>query len=199
MEHFKKFKHSAINTLFIYVMLLTLIITSTPSCSDNKSEGTKGATENNNTNDQDVEKKDKQFLVDAAEINLEEIKLGQLAQQNSTTPNVKELGKMMETEHIKCLNDLKVLAEKKSIIIPTSITEEGEEAYEKLIGISGAEFDKKYCAMMVDGHKNAISAFEKATTDSNDPDIRAWASETLPSLRKHLDHALNCQKNCSKM
>ena len=196
MKHLKNFKRNALNTVFIYVILLIMVIMSTPSCnSHNKPEDTTDVAENNDTN----EKKDEQFLADAAQINLEEIKLGQLAQQNSMMPNVKEMGKMMETEHTKCLNDLKTLAEKKSITIPTSISKEGEEAYEKLINISGAEFDKKYCDMMVDGHKNAISKFEKATTDTNDPDIRTWVTETLPTLRKHLDHALNCQKTCTKM
>ena len=200
MNHLKKFERNALNTAFVYVMLLTLLIISTPSCSGkNKSEDKKESTENNNTNNSGIENKDAQFLVDAAKINLEEIKLGQLAQQNSMMPNVKEMGKIMETEHTQCLNSSKALSEKKSVILPTSLTKEGEETYEKLLNISGADFDKKYCELMVDGHKNAISMFEKTTTDSNDPDIRAWASETLPSLQKHLDHALNCQKSCSKM
>jgi len=196
MKHLKNFKQNAMCAVYIYALLLTVVVISAPSCSNkNKPEDTKDVVENNNAD----EKKDEQFLVDAAQINLEEIKLGQLAQQNSTMPEVREMGKMMEIDHTKCLSDLKALADKKSILIPTSTTKESEEIYEKLVNLSGAEFDKKYCAMMVDGHKNAISEFEKAVVDSNDPDIRAWASETLPALRKHLDHVLNCQKNCSKM
>jgi putative membrane protein len=195
MKQLKNFKRNAINTVFIYTLLLSIIIIISSCGSNQKTDDTKDATDNNNT----AEKRDEQFLVDAAGINLEEIKLSQLAQQNSMAPDVKEMAKMMETEHTTCLNDLKALAEKKSITIPTSITKEGEDAYQKLMNISGTEFDKKYCDMMVDGHKNAISEFEKTSTDSNDPDIRTWASETLPALRKHLDHALNCQKNCTKM
>ena len=43
------------------------------------------------------------ILVNAAEINLEEIQLGQLAQKYSLNADVKSLGKMMETEHAKKL------------------------------------------------------------------------------------------------
>jgi len=46
-----------------------------------------------------------QFLVRAAEIDLEEIQVGQLAQKKSTMIDVQELGKMMETEHTKSLSD----------------------------------------------------------------------------------------------
>ena len=141
------------------------------------------------------EKKDADFLVDAAEINLEEIQLGHLAQNKSTRADVKELGKMMETEHTKALADLTKLAAKKSITIPTSITNDGQKDVDNLNGKTGNDFDKKFCEKMVDGHKDAISKFEKASTDCNDADIKAWASATLPVLRMHLDHSLNCQKN----
>ena len=49
--------------------------------------------------------------------------------------------------------------------------------------------------MMVKGHKDAISKFEKASKDCDDADIRAWALATLPALRTHLDHSLTCQKD----
>jgi putative membrane protein len=195
MKSLTYFKHNAVNTAFVYTLLLIMLIVSFSSC--NGSGVQKSAVDSNRiTEDQ---KKDAQFLIDAAEINMEEIKLGQLAQQNSMMSEVQELGKMMETEHTKCLNDLKMLAEKKAISLPTTITKEGEEAYQKLITESASDFDKKYCSMMVDGHKTAISKFEKASADCVDVDIRTWATETLPSLRKHLDHSIYCQKNLSKI
>ena len=60
-------------------------------------------------------------------------------------------------------------------------------------------FGKKYSEMMVDGHKDAIELFEKASIESTDPDIRAWANATLPILRTHLEHSLACQKACAKI
>ncbi len=57
---------------------------------------------------------DAQFLATAAEINMEEIQLGQLAQKNSKMGDVKELGKMMETDHSKALKELRDLASKKN-------------------------------------------------------------------------------------
>lgn len=50
-------------------------------------------------------------------------------------------------------------------------------------------FDKEYCGKMVDEHKDAISLFEKASTNTTDTDIKAWATLTLQALRSHLDHA----------
>lgn len=57
--------------------------------------------------------KDDQFLVDAAEINREEISLVKLAQQKGGLYFVNELNKMMEDQHIKSLVDLTALAKMK--------------------------------------------------------------------------------------
>lgn len=165
-----------------------------------KAEDTKEVAEEHNEAkfDDTKREKDAQFLVNAAEINLEEIALGQLAQNTSMMTDVKELGKMMESAHSKSLNDLKALAKKKIITIPTSATDDAKDAYEKLSSKSGSDFDNKYCDMMVKGHKDAISVFEKASTESNDAEIKDWAASMLPELRKHLDHAITCQKKCEK-
>ena len=45
----------------------------------------------------------------------------------------------------------------------------------------------------------AIELFENAAADCTDPDIKAWATATLPILRTHLDRAMTCQKECDKM
>jgi putative membrane protein len=142
--------------------------------------------------------KDAEFLVKAAEINLEEIKLGKLAQQRSVNKDVKDLGKMMETDHDKAFGELSELALKKMITIPHENTDKINDAYDKFNKMNAKDFDKKYCDEMVDGHQNAISLFDKASTDSSDPDIKSWAAEMLPKLHEHLDHAMACQKVLDK-
>jgi len=146
-----------------------------------------------------TQKPDAQFLVDAAEINLEEIQLGQLAQQKSSVKEIKDLGRMMEKEHTQSLNDLSVLAKKKMISIPTSPTDKVNDEYKKLNDKSEKDFNKDFCDMMVNGHKKAISKFEDATKNASDADVRSWAVQTLPKLRSHLDHSVSCQKDYDNM
>lgn len=174
---------------FISIGLLVLA-----SC--NNPEDPKDVAEdmNNERFDERKSEKDAQFLVEAAAINMEEIKLGKLAEERGTLTDVKELGKIMVKEHTAALNELKDLAEDKSIVLPASLTEDGQDAYNKLNEKGGKEFDKEYCDMMVKGHKNAIDKFEKASSNAEDPDIRNWASSMLPSLRTHLDHSNACQE-----
>ncbi len=144
------------------------------------------------------QEKDAQFLVNAAEINLDEIALGKLAQQKGIESDIKSMGKMMEDEHTKSLADLTALAAKKSITIPTSPSEKANDVYKKMNEKSGKDFGKEYSDLMVNGHKDAIAAFENALSESDDADIKNWASATLPTLRMHLEHAMHCQSMFEK-
>ncbi len=184
----------------LQVTLVAAILFSLSSCNNQKTENTQAVAEESNKAkfDSTAKENDAEFLVKAAEINLEEIQLGQLAQQKSKRADIKELGKMMEVQHSQCFIDLTALAHKESITIPTAPNNNVENDYKKLSNKSGTDFDTTYCNMMVNGHKKAIAMFEKESTESNNADIKQWASETLPNLGIHLDHAIACQKKCRK-
>lgn len=185
------FKFSILKTGFFAVTLVMAM--SVTSCKKDEAKPVdteEVAKDNNDAKFDDTKKEDDaEFLVFAAGTNLEEVKLAQLAQTQGTLADVKELGKMMETAHKKAQSDLEGLATKKTITVPMAITEDGQEAYTKLMEKKGNDFDKAYADMMVDGHKKAIEKFEKASTEAVDPDVKAWATTMLPDLRTHLQHA----------
>ncbi|AEA42486.1 DUF4142 domain-containing protein [Fluviicola taffensis] len=144
--------------------------------------------------------KDADFLVEAAAINLEEIKLGELAQQKGTLDDTKTLGKMMVKEHSAALADLKKLAVSKSITIPAVLTEDGQDALNNLNEkAAGKDFDQEYTNMMVKGHKSALRKFKNASSNAEDADIRIWASSMLPALQTHLEHSEVCEQKCKEM
>ena len=191
----KNYKLKLIHATFIIAAVMVVV-----SCMSKKPEDTKEVAEEQNEQKFEDEKneKDAQFLVDAAEISREEISLGQLAQQKGSKDHLIELGKMMEEGHTKSLADLTAIAKIKNISLPSSETEDGIKAYKKLDEKSGIDFVREYCDMMVNGHKKAIALFENASIECTDPDIKAWAIATLPTLRKHLDHSMVCLKEFEK-
>ncbi len=189
--HFKR-------TLFQMSILVALMLGES-SCNDEDSRTI--AEEYNAVKFNAIEKeKDAQFLVIAAEINLEEVRLGQLAQKNSGVDEVKDLGRKIEEIHLKSLTGLTKLAKKKSIALPTAPTDDAQENYRSLKNRAGIDFEVEYCDMMVGSHNDAIVVFERLSSNqSSDADIRQWASTTLSDLRKHLDLAIACQRKCEKM
>lgn len=189
-------KKTMIQSAFVAFILLFA------SCTNNQrpDDTTDVAEEHNDAkfvNDRQAD--DAQFLVNAAEINLEQIQLGQLAQQHGTTTQVKELGKMMEDAHSKSLRDLTALAKSKMITIPTSLTDNTHDNYNILNEKSVNDFDKAYVDMIVSSHKNAIEVFEEASTDSYDTAIKSWATASLTDLRSNLDKAIDYQQNFNEI
>ncbi|PAM94965.1 DUF305 domain-containing protein [Flavobacterium sp. IR1] len=141
---------------------------------------------------------DSEFLVDQAEINLAEIEIGKLAQTKSTNAEVKKFGKMLVDEHTKAASEVSALAKTKNFTLPTSLTEEGQEEYNKLNEKSGTDFDKKFADMMVSGHEKAIDKLRKAAEDATDADVKLWASNNIAGLTAHLEHAKLLKQNLNK-
>jgi len=166
---------------------------------DPKPEDTKEVAEDQNEvkfdDTNDAKEDDSEYLVAAAETDLEEIEIGKLAKEKGTDPEVKKFGQMLIDDHTKAAATGKMAAEKRNISLPTSITEKGKEAWNDLNKQkAGKDFDMKFADMMVDGHQKAIDKMKEASEKANDPEIRAWAGNMVPTLETHLGHAKMLQE-----
>ncbi|HWK03221.1 MAG TPA: DUF4142 domain-containing protein [Puia sp.] len=141
-----------------------------------------------------VSKDDAKFVVDAAAGGMEEVALGQLAQQKALSPDVKSFGAMMERDHSKGGDRLKAIAKEKNVTLPATLSPDMQKMADNLQKKSGKDFDKAYISMMIDDHKNDIREFEKEAKNGADADIRAFADSTLHMLHIHLDSAKVCNK-----
>lgn len=183
------------NALFQVAFVTTIFLVASCGNSQRPADTKVVAEEQNEERfDNNKNENDAKFLVNAAENDLKQIQLGQLAQQKGSTAQVKELGKIMEDAHTKSLNNLTALARSKTITIPTSATNDARDAFEDLSEKTGKDFDEAYYDLMVSEHKDAIDTFEKASADSQDSDIRNWATVSLTGLRTHLDHSMDYQE-----
>jgi putative membrane protein len=126
------------------------------------------------------------FLKDAAQGGAAEVEMGKVAVANAQNPEVKKFGQMMVDDHTKAGNELKELAGKKNIAVPADIGSH-KSMLDKLKGLKGADFDKEYVSEMVSDHETDVAEFEKQAANATDPDVKAFAAKTLPTLKKHLD------------
>jgi putative membrane protein len=100
---------------------------------------------------------------------------------------VKKFGQMMVEDHSKANTELKALAAKKGVTLPTELDSEKKSTLEQLRGEAGADFDREYVEDMVDDHEKDVAAFERQAQNAADPDIKSFAAKTLPTLKKHLE------------
>jgi putative membrane protein len=132
---------------------------------------------------------DQEFVNKAAQGGMAEVMLGQTASSKGTSADVKNFGNRMVSDHGKANDELKQLAQTKGVTLPADIDDESKKMSDKLSTLSGKEFDKAYISGMVDDHEKDVKEFEKASKNAKDPDLKAWATKTLPTLQDHLKMA----------
>ncbi len=142
-----------------------------------------------------VSETESKFAVEAASGGMMEVQLGQLAQQKASSQRVKDFGAMMVQDHAKVNNELESLAGMKNITLPPAPGEDHMDDIRELTEKSGAAFDRDYIKFMINDHEEDIKAFEKISTEGADSDLRAFATENLPTLRAHLDSARAIQNS----
>jgi len=124
--------------------------------------------------------------MEAAKGGMMEVQMGHMGQEKGTSSGVKALAKQLVDDHTKANDELMSLAKQKGITLPA----DNAPAMPKgLNGKSGDDFDREFARMAVDDHQKDIAAFEKEANSGTDPDLKAWASKTLPTLHSHLDAA----------
>ncbi len=180
------------------VVAFSLLVFTTSCNNAAKEEASTTDTSTNSTpetvDNSKLRDKDQQFVKDVVAGNIGEIKMAQLAEQKASNKEVKDLGQMLEKDHSGVLEELKNYASKKNIEVPAEETQDAKDAYSDFSKKSGKEFDKDWCEMMEKKHKDGISKFEGLANDADaDPDLKSLVNKTLPTLRTHLDHVMQCK------
>ncbi len=173
------------NKLLFLPLLLIASMTLVSCGGDQQVDSKEIATDLNKPKNDLARESDERFMVRAAELHFKQILLGKLAYQRASSTEVKDLAKMLEEAHRDAKSALGSMGIIKSIAVPSTPTKSAHEAYDKLNEVSVEDFDRAYLAVVIDGHNDAISLYEKCTSDNHDPDVRAIAVKSLPDMRMH--------------
>jgi putative membrane protein len=154
-----------------------------------KSKGTPKSPEQKSAEKKGGSAGDTAFVREAAMGGMAEVELGRLASEKASSPDVKQFGDRMVTDHGKANDELKQLAQQKNITLPTELGPKDKATRDRLAKLSGAAFDKAYMTDMVADHRKDVAAFQHESTAGKDSDVKSWAGKTLPTLKDHLKMA----------
>ncbi len=133
---------------------------------------------------------DKDFLEQAAQNGHAEIEGSRLAATKATNPDVKAYAQKMVDAHTKSHQELVTLATAKGAKLPDEPSLVQKTKLKLLQAADGDGFDRRYTESLgVEAHEDNIKLFEKASSRSADPEIKAFATRMLPNLREHLTMA----------
>jgi len=136
-------------------------------------------------------------------VNQMEVTMGKDAKIKGTAA-VKRYGEMLIKDHSAADKELTALAKKKGVAkIPaaTPATEEEKaemkaqhEAMMALKKLKGADFDREYLRMMVEGHEKELAKSDVFLATAQDLDLKTALEARKTSLQRHADAARELQK-----
>jgi len=141
---------------------------------------------------------DEDFAKDAAQGGLAEVKFGQLAQEKGASDAVRSFGKRMVEDHLKANEQLKDVALREKVKLPTELSKKNQKNYDRLAQLSGDAFDRAYARDMVRDHQDDIAAFKQEASSGQNQAIKNFALQTLPTLEDHLKMAREMEQGLGK-
>jgi len=127
---------------------------------------------------------DKHFVSEALKGGQAEVAMGQLAEQNGKSSDVKSFGRRMVEDHTKMGEQMKMVASEEGLSTPSSPSHDAE--INKLKSLSGDDFDKEYIKMMLKDHESDLNEFKKEAQDGKSPKVKEAASQGAPIISEHL-------------
>ncbi len=140
---------------------------------------------------------DKKFAKEAAMGGLMEVELGKVASQKASSDAVKQFGQKMVDDHSKANDELKQVASQENLTLPTSLDKKHQAMVDKMSAMQGPAFDKAYVKDMVKDHEKDVKEFQNESENGTDPNIKQFATKTLPVLQGHLQSIKDISKTSS--
>lgn len=128
----------------------------------------------------------KEFLKEAGQANQTEIAMANVAENKSQNTQVKDLARMMRTDHEQNYLQVQTLAQNHGVTLEAKLDMLNQHEVNRLQRANDADFDKEYAKVMLKDHVKCIKRFDKAVSDIDEQDVKQYAQNTLPALRHHL-------------
>lgn len=138
---------------------------------------------------------DKAFVKKAAEGGLAEVRLGQLAQQKSNSPDVKEFAQKMVNDHTQLNEQMHPIAQQMGVSSPEELSSKDKKEMSKLENLSGQEFDHAYIRYMIKDHKKDLSEFKSEASRTQNAQLKEAAEHGAQVIQGHLQDIEQIARN----
>jgi putative membrane protein len=190
-------RHSLFALLILGLISVGCTSTNKASTPDTAAQPNSGATSASSSSSPSSNP-DQDFVTKAAQGNAAEVALGKIVAAKSKDPDVKQFAQMMVKDHTTALNQLQELAQSKNLNFNDDLPDDAKSLQQKLSSDTGRQLDKDYMDGMLEDHQKDVQEFTDKSQNAKDPDVKQWASKTLPTLQKHLEKAQQIDAKLNK-
>ncbi|MGC2618123.1 MAG: DUF4142 domain-containing protein [Acidobacteriaceae bacterium] len=138
----------------------------------------------------DASKTDKYFVAAILETSNAEIQAGNLAQQKSSSPDVKRFAQRMIGDHTQLSQQMLPLAHAMTITVePNAMTLHQQKTSAKLQELTGDAFDKDYISGQLDEQSHALRLFQSEVATTHDEGLKRTAAAGAKVTMVHIHMA----------
>lgn len=132
-----------------------------------------------------AESRTDEFIKQAIEGNLFEVKAGELAQSKAASDGVKRFGAMLAKDHADARTKASAAAQSVGVTPPTSPSSSQQGVLAAMTKLEGEQFDANFIKSMLEDHLRDVQRYETQAKHGSDA-VSKYAADTLPTLREHL-------------
>jgi putative membrane protein len=131
---------------------------------------------------------DIQFVQQATESGRHEMQSARDALPQLSKPELRQIAEMLASDHANANAKLAKIAESKGWPVPAPRSPAAPPTG------TAANFDSRWTAEMIEGHEKSVALYRAQATGGEDKDLRKYATETLPTIERHLAQLRSLQK-----
>jgi putative membrane protein len=130
---------------------------------------------------------DDKFLKNFAQVAAAEVDISKTAEHKAENAEVKAFATQMVDAHSKTISKVDIIAAQTNVDVKAKpdFMQIVKSTFTIDINV-GESFDRAYMKSMVNDHEKIIAMLEKEIKDGQDLNVKQFALETLPDVRKHL-------------
>ena len=132
---------------------------------------------------------DKNFVMMADEGNTAEITASQIALKKSHNPEVKAYAQKMIDDHMKLRADMAPFAQQMGVPTPQPLNETHKVMDQRLLALSGENFDKEYIKDMDQDHHKTLGMFQNEIATTQNDSLKTVVQQGAQVVQMHTDMA----------
>lgn len=141
---------------------------------------------------------DKRFITMAADMNMTEAHLGQMAQNNASEQGVKSFGQTLTRDHSKAYGQLLGVADAIHEQVPRGIDIRKDTEFRQLSNEKGKNFDRQFLQDEIRGHEKVLAEFKREAEHGENADLKNYAKQEIPVIEQHLHDAQDLIKTANQ-
>ncbi len=132
---------------------------------------------------------DGEFLTRALRVNQLELKLGKMATERASTPEVKAMGAKMVKKHTEIGQRLSEMAQQAGVSGNPAPLPEDQATYTRLASLPTGDFDKSFKQTIDAGHVQELAMYRDEVSRATSPRLRALSQERVAALKPQVEKA----------